>query len=225
MKKVHDLTRKYNCLLVLDEVQAGLGRTGYVNAFEHDLAAHGLKPDIMAVGKSMSGGMTPSSGIFADREVMDVFSIGNHGSTYGGNPLSMAIVKAAMEVTRDEGLVENSRDRGLQMRSGFNKINSTLLKDVRGRGLMTAIEVDRDSFVNGDDLCDIFRHHGILTKSTKEFSVRFTPALVMTEAEVDEVTEIVATSFEDLEHLNEQRANSYYKSLEVKENRNYQKAF
>ena len=108
------------------------------------------------------------------------------------------------------------------MRSGFNKINSTLLKDVRGRGLMTAIEVDRDSFVNGDDLCDIFRHHGILTKSTKEFSVRFTPALVMTEAEVDEVTEIVATSFEDLEHLNEQRANSYYKSLERKENKSYQ---
>jgi len=134
----------------------------------------------MAVGKSMSGGMTPSSGIFADKDVMDVFSIGNHGSTYGGNPLSMAIVKAAMEVTRDEGLVENSRERGEQMRSGFSKnIKSSLLKDVRGRGLMSAIEVDSDSFVNGDDLCDIFRHHGILTKSTKEYSIRFTPALVM----------------------------------------------
>ena len=157
---------------------------------------------------------------------MDVFAIGNHGSTYGGNPLSMAIVKAAMEVTRDEGLVENSRERGDQMRSGFSKnIKSSLLKDVRGRGLMSAIEVDRDSFVNGDDLCDIFRHHGILTKSTKEFSVRFTPALVMNKEEVDEVVEIVQRSFEDLEHLNEQRANSYYKSQDVVENKTYQKAF
>lgn len=139
----------------------------------------------MAVGKSLSGGMTPSSGIFADNDIMNVFEIGNHGSTYGGNPLSMAVVKAAMEVTRDEGLVQNSAERGEQMRRGFSQIKSTLLKDVRGRGLMTAIEVDRDSFVNGDDLCDIFRHHGMLTKSTKEYSIRFTPALVINANEVD----------------------------------------
>jgi len=99
----------------------------------------------------------------------------------------MAVVKAAMEVTRDEGLVQNSAERGEQMRRGFSQIKSTLLKDVRGRGLMTAIEVDRDSFVNGDDLCDIFRHHGMLTKSTKEYSIRFTPALVINANEVDEV--------------------------------------
>lgn len=99
----------------------------------------------------------------------------------------MAVVKAAMEVTRDENLVQNSAERGDQMRSGFDKIKSTLLKDVRGRGLMTAIEVDRDSFVNGDDLCEIFRNHGMLTKSTKEFSIRFTPALVINANEVDEV--------------------------------------
>jgi ornithine--oxo-acid transaminase len=123
--------------------------------------------------------MTPSSGIFADNDVMNTFTVGNHGSTFGGNPLSMAIIKAAMEVTRDENLVENSRERGLQMRAGFNKINSPLLADVRGRGLMSAIEVSKDSHVNGDDLCDIFRHYGILTKSTKEYSIRFTPALVI----------------------------------------------
>lgn len=198
MKKVYDLTRKYNTLMVTDEVQAGLARTGYLKAFEHDLGQFGLKPDIMTVGKSLSGGMTPSSGIFADQEIMDVFSIGNHGSTFGGNPLSMAIVKAAMEVMRDENLVECSRVRGEQMREGFNQNRSSLLKDVRGRGLMTAIEVDRDSHVNGDDLCDIFRHYGILTKSTKEFSVRFTPALIITEQEVDEVVQIVKRSFDDL---------------------------
>jgi len=188
---VYDLTRKYNTLLILDEVQCGLARTGYLKAFEHDLSSHGLKPDVMTVGKSLSGGMTPSSGIFADEDIMNVFAIGNHGSTFGGNPLSMAIVKAAMEVLRDENMIENSKERGDQMRKGFNGINSHLLKDVRGRGLMSAIEVDNDSYVNGDDLTDIFRHHGILTKSTKEFSIRFTPALIITANEVDEVVQIV----------------------------------
>lgn len=161
----------------------------------------------MICGKALSGGMTPSSGIFADNDVMNTFSIGNHGSTFGGNPLSMAVVVAAMEVLRDENLVENSQVRGAQMRAGFNKINSHLLADVRGRGLMSAIEVNRDSHVNGDDLCDIFRYHGLLTKSTKEYSIRFTPALVINEHEVDEVIQIVSRSFDDLEKLNERRAN------------------
>jgi ornithine--oxo-acid transaminase len=199
IKKCYDLTRKYNTLLVLDEVQCGLGRTGYLRAFEHDLAEHDVKPDIITFGKSLSGGMTPSSGIFADEDVMNTFTVGNHGSTFGGNPLSMAIIKAAMEVMRDENMVENSAVRGAQMRKGFNEINSHLLSDVRGRGLMTAIEVNRDSHVNGDDLCDIFRHHGILTKSTKEYSVRFTPALIINEQEVDDVVEMVTRSFQDLE--------------------------
>tara|TARA_B110000285_G_C15064428_1_gene584288 strand:- start:267 stop:776 length:510 start_codon:yes stop_codon:yes gene_type:complete len=166
-----------------------------------------VKPDIITFGKSLSGGMTPSSGIFADEEVMNTFTVGNHGSTFGGNPLSMAIIKAAMEVMRDENMIENSSLRGAQMRKGFNEINSPLLSDVRGRGLMTAIEVDRDSHVNGDDLCDIFRHHGILTKSTKEYSVRFTPALIINEQEVNDVVEMVTRSFQDLEELNEMRAN------------------
>ena len=177
-----------------------------MNAFEHDLAEYGVKPDIITVGKSLSGGMTPSSGIFADNEIMNTFAVGNHGSTFGGNPLSMAIVRAAMEVTRDEGLVENSWNMGERLRAGLSQINSPLLKDVRGRGLMNAIEVDRASHVNGDDLCDIFRHYGLLTKSTKEFSIRFTPALVITADEVDEVVEIVKRSFEDLERWNEMKA-------------------
>merc|ERR1712166_1504457 len=122
------------------------------------------KPDVITVGKSLSGGMTPASGIFADDNIMSTFTIGNHGSTFGGNPLSMAIVKASMEV----------------MRNGFREhINSKLLKDIRGRGLMSALEVDNYSYVNGDDLCNIFRHYGLLTKSTKEWSIRFTPALVI----------------------------------------------
>ena len=156
LKTVYDLTRKYNCLLIADEVQAGLGRTGKLLASDHDLKEHGLKPDILTLGKALSGGMTPASGIVADRELMSCFTEANHGSTFGGNPLTMAIVRASLEVIRDEGLVENAAERGEQLRAGLKGINSALLRDVRGRGLMNAIEVDSNSHVNGTDLCNIF---------------------------------------------------------------------
>jgi ornithine--oxo-acid transaminase len=98
VKGVYDLTRKYNCLLITDEVQAGLGRTGYLKAADHDLAEFGLKPDIVTLGKALSGGMTAASGIVADRHIMECFDPGNQGSTFGGNPLTMAIVIASLEV-------------------------------------------------------------------------------------------------------------------------------
>ena len=207
LKRVYDLTRKYNCLLISDEVQAGLGRTGKLRASDHDLEEHGLKPDIITLGKALSGAMTPASGIVADRELMGILSEGNAGSTFGGNPLTMAIVRASLEVLRDEGLIENAAERGEQLRSGLRGINSALLRDVRGRGLMNAIEVDRNSHVNGTDLCDIFQKYGMLTKATHGHSIRFTPPLVITAQEVDEVVQIVARSLEDLEKLNEMRAN------------------
>ena len=207
LKRVYDLTRKYNCLLISDEVQAGLGRTGTLRAADYDLAEHGLKPDIVTLGKALSGAMTPASGIVADRELMGILSEGNAGSTFGGNPLTMAIVRASLEVLRDEGLIENAAERGEQLRVGFRGINSALLRDVRGRGLMNAIEVDRNSHVNGADLCNIFQKYGMLTKATHNYSIRFTPPLVITAQEVDEVVQIVARSLEDLEKLNEMRAN------------------
>jgi ornithine--oxo-acid transaminase len=176
-------------------------------ASDHDLKEHGLKPDILTLGKALSGGMTPASGIVADRELMACFTAGNQGSTFGGNPLTMAIVRASLEVLRDEGLVENAAERGEQLRAGFRGINSALLRDVRGRGLMNAIEVDRNSHVNGVDLCNIFQKYGVLTKATHDYAVRFTPPLVITAQEVEEVVQIVARSLEDLEKLNEQRAN------------------
>ena len=166
-----------------------------------------MKPDIVTMGKALSGGYTPASGIVADRDVMDIFTEGNHGSTFGGNPLTMAIAKAALQVIEEEGLVENARVVGAYMRKKFSEINSHLLKDVRGRGFMNAIEVDSNSFVTGVDLCNIFQQYGILTKATKNYSIRFTPGLIMTEQEVDEVAELVAKSFSDLEKLNEKRAN------------------
>lgn len=151
-----DLSRKYEVLFIADEVQCGLGRSGTRKASDFDLEKYGMKPDIVTLGKALSGGYTPVSGIVADTEVMDCFTEGNHGSTFGGNPLSMAIAKASLEVILDEGLVENARIVGAYMRKRFSEINSHLLKDVRGRGFMNAIEVDSNSNVTGVDLCNIF---------------------------------------------------------------------
>lgn len=156
IKDVMDLTRKYQVLFIADEVQCGLGRSGTKKASDFDLEQYGMKPDIVTLGKALSGGFTPASGIVADREVMDTFTEGNHGSTFGGNPLTMAIAKAAIQVIIDEGLVENAKNIGAYMRKKFSEINSPLLKDVRGRGFMNAIEVDSNSYVTGVDLCNIF---------------------------------------------------------------------
>jgi len=110
--KLKQLTEKYNCLLIVDEVQTGLGRTGKLMCNEWDLAAHGRKPDIFTLGKALSGGVSPVSGIMADDEIMDVLEEGDFASTYSGNPLSMAIAKTSMEILVDEGLVQNSLETG-----------------------------------------------------------------------------------------------------------------
>ena len=119
----------------------------------------------------------------------------------------MAIVQASLEVMRDEGLVQNAAERGEQLRAGFRGINSALIRDVRGRGLLNALEVRSDCHVNGHDLANILEKHGVITKATYDYSLRFTPPLVITAEEVDEVVHRVTKSFEDLERLNEQRAN------------------
>ena len=157
MKAVKELTLKYGVLLICDEVQVGLGRTGTVMANHHDLLEHGLKPDIITLGKALSGSFTPASGIMADHEITQCLKASDIGSTFGGNALTMAIVRAAIGVLREEGLVENAKEVGSYMREKFQHINSNLLVDVRGRGLMNAIEVDRNSFVNGHDLCNIMQ--------------------------------------------------------------------
>lgn len=209
LRDVRALTQKYGCLLICDEVQSGLGRAGKVLCHHWEFEGTSLKPDIVTLGKALSGAVTPASGIVADREVMSVFKVGDHGSTYGGNPLSMAIVKAAVQVLREEGMVENSLEVGSYMKQRFEAMsNKSLIREIRGRGLMNAIEVERDSSVTGDDLADILRAHGLLTKATKGYTLRFTPALNITKQEVDEVVAIVEESLYELDKLNEERTGS-----------------
>lgn len=202
LAKVKALTVKHNCLLIVDEVQTGLGRTGKLMGYDHDMQKYNAKPDIVTIGKALSGGMTPICGIVADAEIMDAFLHNEHGSTFGGNPLSMAIAKASLKVLVEDNLIENSREMGNHMREKFSAMDSSMVGDVRGRGLMTALEINRDTNVNGHDFCDIMKGYGVLTKATKDYIVRFTPSLIITEKEIDEVSEIVEQSLHDLEKLN-----------------------
>lgn len=129
---VKKLCEKYNCLFIADEVQTGFGRTGSLMGYEHDMTT---KPDILVLAKSISGGVTPVSGIVANDEVMMTVKPGDHGSTYGGNPLGMAVAKRAIEVLIEEGMVENSRDLGNYLNELNRGLKSDLIKEVRGRGL------------------------------------------------------------------------------------------
>ena len=150
-------------------------------AYEYEQNA---KPDILVVGKALSGGMMPVSGAFCNDDIMLNIKPGEHGSTYGGNPLAMAVSRAAIQTLVDEGMPENAAKMGEIFKEELSKIKSSIISDQRGRGLFRAIEVNRDSRVNGNDLAYILMKLGLLTKATHDYSLRLAPALVIKEEEV-----------------------------------------
>lgn len=161
----------------------------------------------MAVGKSFSGGFMPASAALCDAHIMDVIKPGDHGSTFGGNPLAMATAHAALTTLLEEGLIENSEAMGNLLMSGLKKIQSPLFKEVRGRGLFIGVEIKKGTHVDGNDFAKKMLKHGLITKATKDSTVRLTPALVITESEVEQALEKIALATKDLEHLSEERAN------------------
>lgn len=150
-------------------------------AYEYEQNA---KPDILVVGKALSGGMMPVSGAFCNDDIMLNIKPGEHGSTYGGNPLAMAVSRAAIQTLVEEGMPENAAKMGEIFKEELSKIKSSIISDQRGRGLFRAIEVNRDSRVNGNDLAYILMKLGLLTKATHDYSLRLAPALVIKEQEV-----------------------------------------
>ncbi|GMI48657.1 hypothetical protein TrCOL_g7349 [Triparma columacea] len=196
LREVKAICDKYNVLLICDEVQTGLARTGTMLCSDYD----GIKPDIVVLGKALSGGVYPVSAVLASDEVMLTIKPGEHGSTYGGNPVGCAVAMAALEVLRDEGLVENSVRRGEQLREGLRKlVGNSCIESVRGRGLLNAIVIDEEK---GDyskegkawDLCLRMKENGLLAKPTHGNIVRFAPPLTITEGEIDECLEIIKKS-------------------------------
>lgn len=182
-----------NVLLVCDEVQTGLGRTGTLLACEHD----GVHPDALILGKALGGGMLPVSLFLARQEVMNVFQPGDHGSTFGGNPLAAAVGLEALNVLIEENLVEHSAEMGDYFIAQLEKLRSPLIKDIRGRGLFIALEI-KPSLANARQVCEHMAHHGLLSKETHDTVVRLAPPLTITQQQIDETVESIQSSLNDL---------------------------
>mmetsp|Transcript_62915 Transcript_62915/g.153176 ORF Transcript_62915/g.153176 Transcript_62915/m.153176 type:complete len:447 (+) Transcript_62915:85-1425(+) len=201
MSKVKDLCEKYNVLLIADEVQTGLCRTGHRLAIDHD----GVLPDILVLGKALSGGVLPVSAVLATDEVMLTLKPGEHGSTYGGNPLACKVATAALEVLRDEKLDKNAQVRGEQLRAGLQTlVGQTSIEHVRGRGLLNAIIINQPKGGYGDlgkawELCMTMKDKGLLAKPTHGNIIRFAPPLTITEEEINQCLEIIESSVRELD--------------------------
>ncbi|HEX9809200.1 MAG TPA: ornithine--oxo-acid transaminase [Alphaproteobacteria bacterium] len=181
LREVERICRRHNVLLICDEVQTGLGRTGRLLACEHE----GVRPDAVTLGKALGGGLLPVSLFLARREVMDVFAPGDHGSTFGGNPIAAAVGLAALETLIDEGLIERSAELGAYLLDRLHGIDSPAIREVRGRGLFAGIEFDPDR-ARADHVVRGLLDEGILTKETHRNTVRMAPPLVITTAQIDE---------------------------------------
>jgi ornithine--oxo-acid transaminase len=166
--------------MILDEVQSGLGRTGAWFAFQHE----GIAPDGLVLGKALGGGVLPVSVFVARREVMEVFTPGSHGSTFGGNPLAAAVGLEALRVIDEEGLVERSRVLGAHMLARLRAIRSPVVKEVRGRGLWAGAEIDPD-IATARAVCERLQAKGVLSKETHDTVVRFAPPLVIAREDLD----------------------------------------
>jgi ornithine--oxo-acid transaminase len=177
LQEAASICQRHNVLLMTDEIQTGLGRTGKLFASEHE----GVRPDVMIVGKALSGGFYPVSAVLTDEPVLGLFEPGDHGSTFGGNPLGSAIARTALDVIVDEGLVERSAELGDYFRGRLERLESEHIKEVRGRGLFIGVELK----VPARRFAEALRDRGILAKETHQMVLRFAPPLVITREEID----------------------------------------
>ncbi len=179
-KAVREICTRHNIILILDEIQTGLGRTGRLLAEEHE----GVEADLTLIGKALSGGFYPVSAVLSTDEILGVLKPGEHGSTFGGNPLACAIARAALRVLLEEGMIENAEAMGARFLAGLRRIDSPAIKEVRGRGLMMAIELHEEAG-GARRYCEALRRRGVLCKDTHDHTIRVSPPLVITRSEVD----------------------------------------
>jgi ornithine--oxo-acid transaminase len=190
LKGVRELCTKYNVLMIADEVQTGLCRTGRMLACDWE----GVKPDILILGKALSGGVMPVSAVLANDQIMLTIKPGEHGSTYGGNPLACAVALEALQVLKDEKLAENAEFLGEILKSELKKIDSPLIESVRGRGLFIAMVIDEKHGHSAYDICYAFKSRGLLAKPTHGNIIRFAPPLVITKDQIMECVNIIKES-------------------------------
>jgi ornithine--oxo-acid transaminase len=194
LKGIEALCREHRALFMVDEIQSGLGRTGKLFAFQHEA----VRPDVVIIGKALAGGFYPVSAVLADDEVMDVFSPGDHGSTFGGNPLGAAVAREALRVLVDEHMIENSAEMGHYFLENLKKIGSRSIKEVRGRGLWIGVELVPEAG-GARRFCEALAEKGLLCKETHEHTIRFAPPLIISREELDWAYEQVVAVFDELD--------------------------
>lgn len=190
LKGVSDLCKKYNVLFIADEVQTGIARTGKMLACDHE----NVKPDILILGKALSGGVFPVSAVLADDEIMMCIGPGEHGSTFGGNPLACKVAQAALQLVQDEKLSENAQRLGEVFRKELNSIESDMITLVRGKGLLNAVVIKPKNGKEAWDVCLKLRDNGLLAKPTHGDIIRFAPPLVISEQQLLECVEIIKST-------------------------------
>lgn len=180
LKAARDLCTRNNVLFVLDEIQTGLGRTGKLLAEEHD----GVEADLTIIGKALAGGFYPVSAVLSNNEAMSVLHPGEHGSTFGGNPLACAVARVALKVLVEEGMIENAARVGERLKHNLEAIRSNLVKEVRGVGLMLAVELDPEAG-GARPVCEALQARGLLAKETHDHTIRIAPPLILTDEQAD----------------------------------------
>ena len=195
LKSCYDLCKKHNVLFIADEVQTGIARTGKLLCCEHE----NVRPDIVILGKAISGGVLPVSAVLADDDIMLTIKHGEHGSTFGGFPLANKVATAALEVVRDENLAEKAEYLGKIFREEMKKIDSPYIKEVRGKGLLNAIVIEPHNGKEAWDVCVVMAENGLLAKPTHGHIIRFAPPLIISEDEMKEAIGIIAKSVKALE--------------------------
>jgi len=192
LKEAKAICEKHNIVLILDEIQTGLGRTGKLLAEEHD----GIEADLTLIGKALSGGFYPVSAVLSNTEVMGVLQPGEHGSTFGGNPLACSVARAAINVLIEEKMIENSARMGDYLMNGLKQIKSSKIREIRGKGLMIGMEFHPE--VGGArQYCEQLKEKGLLCKETHDHIIRFAPPLIITRDQIDWALERIETVVKD----------------------------
>ena len=191
LKEAYDLCKSKNVLFIADEVQTGIARTGKLLACDHE----GVRPDILILGKALSGGVLPVSAVLADNEIMLTIKPGEHGSTFGGNPLAAKVAIAALEVVKNEKLAENSERLGRIFRYEFSSIKSEMIELVRGKGLLNAVVIRPKNGKEAWDVCLAMKENGVIAKPTHDHIIRFAPPLIITEKQLMEAIGLIKETF------------------------------
>ena len=193
LKQLRELCDNNNILLILDEIQSGLGRTGKLFAYEHD----GIRPDGLIIGKALGGGLLPVSAFLSSKEIMDHFQPGSHGSTFGGNPLAAKVATKALELLYEDNLIENSAKLGEFFKQELNAIQHPLIKQVRGKGLWIGVELHPGE-VSAKDICKSLIKKGIISKETHQTVIRFAPPLMISKEQIIWAMEQIKSVFKDI---------------------------